>query len=129
MNAKQEERLIVAIEQLALSFDRIALSLEGIYEASSTTVRRLWPERERREAVVSKHLSEEERRREQTVSTSDRPVEEWLGEDFGGEPEEFIGQREREYLKREAQKRDAGSQTAKDGGQEQRGSEKAGSKQ
>lgn len=99
------------LHSLALSLKRIAVALEGLRDAAQKTTDRLWPEREQREAVVTRIPTEEDKLREQQ-GASDKPIRDWLGDDFGGQSEdEFIGERERAFLE---SRRGAGNQGAKD---------------
>lgn len=64
-------------------------------ETARTAIGKQWPEaRERREAIVSKLPTPEEKIKAQTGNT-DGPIDEWLGE---FDPEEEIGPREKEFL-------------------------------
>lgn len=111
-------------ERLVASFERIATALEGLNDSSRTTIRKLWPERVAKEAVLSRVLTEEDRIREQQGATDNRSIEEWLSEPFDGD-NEFIGEREKAFLK--DKQRDAGPKTGEERGPSTRSSEEAGS--
>lgn len=88
MTKDQEERLVVA-------WEGVARGLGAINEIARSAISKQWPEsRERREAVVTKLPTPEEKLQEQTGNTTG-PIEQWLGE---FDPEEEIGPREREFL-------------------------------
>ena len=95
MTTELDERLVAAFEQ-------IAEALAGIDDTQKKQFVRQWPEPgKRREAIVTRVPSEEDLIREEQ-GASDEPIEEW------------IGLREREYIKRQAgsqaaEKRESGS--------------------
>ena len=90
MNSFQDERLVVAFEQ-------IAIALAEINETGKRQFAKQWPERgEVREAVYSRVPSEEDRIREEH-GDSDESLEEWLR--IRGE--EAFGPREREFRERQ----------------------------
>lgn len=98
MTPDQEERLVLAFEQ-------IATALTGIDDTRKKQFAKQWPERkEVREAVVSRLPSEEDRIRAEHGAGSES-LEEWLST---LEEDEAIGPREREFCKRQL----AGAQTA-----------------
>jgi hypothetical protein len=100
MMEEQEGRLVAALEM-------IAQALAGIDETKRREFGRRWPEpKEKRDAVVTRIPTEEDRIRE-NHGASGGSLEEWLG---GLENEPFIGDRERQYL--EGQRSPAGSQAA-----------------
>ncbi len=103
MTNDQEERLVLAFEQ-------IAIALTGIDGTQQRQFAKQWPKRKKvREAVVTRIPSEEDRIREQHGSGT-QPIEQWYSdlceEDEAGN--ETIGPREREFRRRQA----AGTQTA-----------------
>lgn len=92
MTENQEERIVSAFEQ-------IATALTGIYDTQEKQFAKQWPERkEAREAVYSRVPNEEDIIREQ-LGASNESLEEWLTV-----PEEkgYIGEREKEFLARQA---------------------------
>lgn len=87
MTEEQEERFVLAFEQ-------IAEALEGIHEIKQKQFDKQWPERQKtREAVYSRLPTEEDLIREKQ-GTSGESLKEWLtfSED------ELIGERERAFL-------------------------------
>jgi len=92
MTENQEERIVSAFEQ-------IATALTGIYDTQEKQFAKQWPERkEAREAVYSRVPNEEEIIREQ-LGASNESLDEWL---TISENEEYIGEREKEFLARQA---------------------------
>jgi len=84
----QEERLVAAWEALAKG-------LGELNEIARTAIAKLWPEpRERRDAVISKLPTEEDKLKKETGNT-DGPVAEWLSE-FDDEQGE-VGPREKAW--------------------------------
>lgn len=104
-------------ERLVFAFERIATALEGINDTKQRQFAKQWPERkEVHEAVYSRVPSEEDLIRE-GQGASDGSLEEWLTP-----PEdEFIGQREKEFL--ETQAAAARAQAASKGEPNERGAE------
>jgi hypothetical protein len=93
MTENQEERIVSAFEQ-------IAIALAGIYDTQEKQFAKQWPERkEAREAVYSRVPNEEDLIREQ-LGASNESLDEWL---TIPEKEEYIGEREREFLARQAE--------------------------
>jgi hypothetical protein len=87
MTKDQDERIVAAWEALANR-------LGEWNEIAKTAIAKQWPEpRERRDAVISKLPTEEDKLKAQTGNTSG-PIEDWLGE---FDPEEEVGPREREW--------------------------------
>ena len=105
-----------AISRLAEAFERIAVALEGLDGTGRTAVTKLWPEPAgQREVIVSKVETEEERvAREQGKAIPKSGLSDWLAEDFGGESE-LVGEREREFLKRQREGLDAKRSTSSQG--------------
>lgn len=92
LHPSQAERLVVAWEE-------IGKQLGEWNELVRTAIGKQWPEAsERREAIVSRVPTAEDKLKAQTGNT-DGPLEDWLGE---FDPEEEIGPREREFLERQA---------------------------
>jgi hypothetical protein len=90
----QEERLVVSWEGIAREIGEFNATLKQ-------AIGKQWPEpRERRDAVISKLPTEEDKIKVQTGNTSG-PIEDWLGE---FDPEEEIGPREKEFLERRQSK-------------------------
>jgi hypothetical protein len=88
MTEDQEERLVVAFEQ-------IALTLRGIHDTGQKEFARRWPERkEVREAVVTRIPTDEDRIREEHGAGGDEPLQDWLNLPPEGE---WIGLREQEF--------------------------------
>lgn len=91
MTKDQEERLVA-------SWEAIAKGLGELNEVARTAIGKNWPEaRERREAVVTKLPTAEDKLKAATGNT-DGPVADWLGEFPDEAEEEEIGPREREFL-------------------------------
>ena len=91
MNRTQEERLVVAFEQ-------IAEALTGIHDTQERQFAKQWPERkEVRDAVYSRVPNEEDRIRAEH-GVSDESLVDWLSLP----EEEIIGARERAYLAAQA---------------------------
>jgi hypothetical protein len=89
MTEEQEERFVSAFEQ-------IATALTGIHDNQEKQFAKQWPERkEVHEAVYSRVPTEEDLIREAHGGASAGSTEEWL---TLLEREEYIGQREREFL-------------------------------
>lgn len=88
MTEDQEERLVSA-------WEGIAKGLGDLHEAARSSISKQWPEaKERREAIVSRVPTAEDKIKQKTGNT-DGPVDEWLGE---FDPEEELGPREKEFL-------------------------------
>ena len=97
-----EERLVAAFEQMATA-------LTGIHDTQEKQFAKQWPERkEVHEAVYSRVPTEEDLIREEH-GASDESLEDWL---TVPKEEEYIGEREREFL--ETQARAAASTQALD---------------
>ena len=94
-----DDQLNSFAERFVLSFEKLALALEGLNETYRRQYASQYPERrEVREAVVTRVQSEEDRIRE-AQGASSRPLSAWLSEVEDEEEEaEFIGVREREWL-------------------------------
>lgn len=91
MTVDQEERLIVALEKIAIAF-------AGIDDTGKKQFAKQWPEpKEFREAVYSRVPTEEDRLREEHGVT-DESLKEWL---TVPKEEELLGPREREFLRRQ----------------------------
>ena len=87
MTKEQEERLVVSWEGIAREIGEFNATLKQ-------AIAKQWPEpRERRDAVISKLPTEEDKIKVQTGNTSG-PIEDWLSE---FDPEEEVGPREREW--------------------------------
>jgi len=96
MTNEQEERLVMA-------FELIAQSMAGIHETKRKEFEKRWPSPgERREAVVTRVLSEEDRIREKHGEEGGS-IADWLGLE-----EEFIGVREKEFIKSDARRKQVG---------------------
>ena len=92
MTEEQEERLVTAFEQ-------IAGALTGIHDTQEKQFAKQWPERkEVHEAVYSRVPTEEDLIREEH-GASDESLEDWL---TVPKEEEYIGEREREFLETQA---------------------------
>lgn len=120
MSPDQEAALYSIVERVAISFEKIAWSLEGLYGIQKQRFAREYPEREHRDAVVSRVPTDEDRIRS-AQGQSDKSIGEWLG-DLG--ESEYVGSREREFI--EAKKRDAGSRIDNEDGSGGGGTEEAG---
>jgi hypothetical protein len=94
-----DDQLNSFTERFVLSFEKLALALEGLNETYRRQYASQYPERrEVREAVVTRVQSEEDRIRE-AQGASSKPLSAWLSEVEDEEEEaEFIGVREREWL-------------------------------
>ncbi len=104
MEKDQAERLMLAVEQMALAFSIMAHNLAGINETQRKEFEKRWPAPgERREAIVTRVLNEEDRIRE-VQGTGGGTLQDWLGLD----EEEFIGVREREFIKAETRSQQPG---------------------
>lgn len=87
MTKDQEERLVSA-------WEGIAKGLGDLNEAARSAISKQWPDpREKREAVVTKLETPEEKRKRETGNTTG-PIQEWLGE---FDSEEEIGPRTRAW--------------------------------
>jgi len=107
MTKDQEERLVAA-------WEGIAKGIGDLHEAARDVISKQWPEaRERRDAIVTKLLTPEEKLKVKTGNT-DGPIDEWLGE---FDPEDEIGPREREFLARQAEELASSKAAPKAGGQ------------
>ena len=110
MNEEHEERLVVA-------WERIAKALGGIHGEIKRAGKRYWPEPgTKKETIVTRVLSEEEKLNEKRRKSDGLPIEEWLTN--LGEPEEpegVVGERSRQWIKdhppEEAKKPDASTKT------------------
>jgi hypothetical protein len=102
MNEDQQNAFV---ERFVLSFEKIGAALEGLNETYKRHLEKLYPERpERREAVVTRVQTEEDRIRE-AQGASGQPLGDWLSEvDDEEEEREFVGVREREWLSARRQK-------------------------
>jgi hypothetical protein len=90
MTEDQEERLVYA-------FEKIATALVGIHDTKEKQFVKQWPERkEAREAVYSRVPNEEDLIREQQ-GASNESLDDWL---TVPEEEQYIGEREKEFLAR-----------------------------
>jgi hypothetical protein len=86
-------------ERLVAAFELMATALTGIHDTQEKQFAKQWPERkEAHEAVYSRVPTEEDRIREEH-GASDESLEAWL---TVPEEEEYIGDREREFLKTHA---------------------------
>ncbi len=94
MNHDQFERFVV-------SFESIARSLEGLNDTAERAFNKQFPEPSLpREAVITRVRSDQDKLRE-AQGASDQPSGEWLSGIVKGR--EFIGVREREFLKEQQQ--------------------------
>lgn len=114
-----DDQLNAFVERFVLSFEKIALALEGLDETYRRHLDKLYPERkDRREAVVTRVKTEEDRIRE-AQGADGKPLDQWLSEVEDEEQErEFAGVREREWLDAHTpvtagQKREGDSQGSK----------------
>ena len=94
MREDQEERIVV-------SFEKIAVALEGLHDEAKRAGLRFWPQqREQREAIVTRVESDRDRElrlqgaRRRSISEITDPVAEEQEEDY-----EIIGERTRQYLR------------------------------
>jgi hypothetical protein len=103
----REERMLFALEQIGVSFGRIADALEGLHGAAKSAGYRFWPDpRQPKEAVVSRVKSEEDiAKEEQGRLDPSLSIEDWLAL---GDPSEWMGERERAFREAERQ-RNAGA--------------------
>jgi hypothetical protein len=94
-----DDQLLSFVERFALCCERYATALEGLNDTYRRHLEKLYPERpQRREAVVTRVQTEEDRIRE-AHGASNRPLEEWLSDVEDEEAESsFVGVREREWL-------------------------------
>ncbi len=77
MTPEQEERLVVAFESFAETFDFMAGVLDGISKTLEKHHRKTFPKRKQApDATITHILTEEERLRE-SQGESDEPIEEW----------------------------------------------------
>lgn len=105
MTEDQNERLVVA-------WEGVARGLGDLNEIARSAISKQWPEsRERRDAIVSRILTVEDKIKAQTGNSAG-PVDEWLGE---FDPEEEIGPREKEFLARQAKQSSRPKATPKAG--------------
>lgn len=94
MNSKQEERLVA-------SWEAIAAGLGALNETFRSAISKQWPDaKERRDAVVTRLLTPEDKLKAQTGNTAG-PLEEWL-EKLESEEDE-PGPREKDFLARQKQ--------------------------
>ena len=108
MTPENEERMLDLLGGLALSFGRIADTLEGLNETAVKAGARFWPEhREPREPVISRPPTEEDKLRE-AHGQDGKSLEEWLE----------IPEDEREFLARQAAERNAGAEADSGDGSE-----------
>jgi hypothetical protein len=85
-------------ERFVVSFEKIAVALEGLNDTHKRIYERQFPQRsEVREAVVTRVPTEEDRIRE-TQGASNVPIGDWLADIE--EEEENIGFREQEWISR-----------------------------
>lgn len=94
-----DDQMSALAERLVMSFEKIAVALEGLDVTYRRHYEKLYPERkEIRDAVVSRVPTEEDRIRE-AHGASDKPVTEWLN-DIEREEEDAqdVGVRERQWL-------------------------------
>ena len=111
MTGDQEEQLVIAFEQ-------IATALTGTRDTQKRQFDKQWPKRKKvREATYSRVPTEEDRIRENQGASSGS-LEDWLTPPDG----EFIGEREKAYLKAQAS---ANSAEAADQGEPDTGSAEA----
>jgi len=102
MTEEQEERLVLAWEGLVKE-------VGDLNAIARSAISKQWPEvRERREAIVSRLPTAEDKIKAQTGNT-DGPIDEWLGE---FDAEEEIGPREREFLERQNSKQSTRTKAA-----------------
>lgn len=94
-----DDQLISFVERFVLCFERGASALEVLSETYRRHIEKLYPERpERREAIVTRVQTEEDRIKE-AQGASSKPLDRWLSEvEDEEEGREFIGVREREWL-------------------------------
>jgi hypothetical protein len=99
-----DDQMNAFVERFVLSFEKIGTALEGLNETYRRHLDKHYPARpERREAVVSRVQTEEDKIRE-AQGASAEPLDQWLSEVEDEEAErEFVGVRERNWL--DAQKR------------------------
>lgn len=111
MTKEQEERLVNA-------WEGIAKGLGDLNEAARTAISNQWPDaRERREAIITRVPTAEDKIKAQTGNT-DVPIEQWLGE---FDPEDDIGPREKEFLARQEKKSSRPKASSKAGGSDATG--------
>jgi hypothetical protein len=88
------------IERLAASFDKIALSLEGLHNEVSKAGKRYWPEPgQQKEAILSRVPTEEDKIRERQGIDDGKTIDEWLSD--LGDPEGeagIVGERSRQWV-------------------------------
>ncbi len=107
------------LSRLVLSFESIAQSLSGLNATKQKEFAKQWPEpKPVREAVVT-HIPTEEDKILEAQGVDGTSLQEWLSD------EEFVGEREREFL--EEKKRNAGAQGATPEGPSSGSPEEAGS--
>jgi hypothetical protein len=94
-----EDQQNAFVERFVLSWEKLAAALEGLNETYRRQFEKHHPERpQRREAVVSRVQTEEDRLRE-AQGASTQPLNDWLSEvEDEEEGREFVGVREREWL-------------------------------
>jgi hypothetical protein len=94
-----DDQMNAFVERFVLSFEKIGTALEGLDETYRRHLDKLYPARaERREAVVTRVQTEEDRIREAQGSSA-KPLDQWLSEVEEEEEErEYIGVRERVWL-------------------------------
>jgi hypothetical protein len=91
------------VDRLVEAFERMAGAAEGIYETQRREHEKRWPAAgERREAIVTRVPSEEDRIREEQ-GAGGGSLKDWLGL----EDEEFAGVREREFVEAERRRQQA----------------------
>jgi hypothetical protein len=97
--AMSDDQLNAFVERFVVSFEKLGAALEGLNETYRRHFERLYPERPlRREAVVTRVPTEEDRLREAQGADS-KPLDRWLSEVEDEEQErEFVGVREREWI-------------------------------
>lgn len=85
--------------RLADSMGKIAEALAGLNDTAKRAYERQFPEqRSPVEAVFSRVPSDEDKILEAQGATDRRPIRDWLGGIPVDDPEEYIGEREREFL-------------------------------
>ena len=120
MNESQKERLV-------LSFERLAIAMEGVRDEFRKAGSRYWPEpKPQREPVVSR-IENEEDRAKKNLGVDERPIMEWLELD-DTEDDGIIGERTAQWLKDHPQASNAGAQIASGGKPGSTGSKKTKSK-
>lgn len=96
---EREDRIVVAFERLAEALTDMSHAVAGIYDIKQREFAKQYPAREKREALVSRVPTDEDRIREQH-GASDEPITGWLDIDRAG-PIGYIGRREHEFISKE----------------------------